>query len=63
MTNSQGLGRGDADNTNDTALGLLAGSDRSRVESFRSLVEVADNASFTTDGATSLTGGCVGAEP
>jgi hypothetical protein len=63
MTNGAGFDRGDADETNDAALGLLAGSDRSRVESFRSLVEVADNATFTADGATSLTGGCVGAEP
>jgi hypothetical protein len=51
MTNGASFDRGDADNTNDAALGLLAGSDRSRIDLLRSLVEVADNALFTADGA------------
>jgi hypothetical protein len=56
MTNSEGFDRGEADSTNDAALGLLASSDRSRIDLLRSLVEVAADASFTADGATSLTG-------
>ncbi|MFT7648055.1 MAG: hypothetical protein ACI8Y4_002805 [Candidatus Poriferisodalaceae bacterium] len=56
MANGVGFDREGADSSNDAALGLLAGSDRSRVDLARSLVEVADNATFTADGATSLTG-------
>jgi hypothetical protein len=56
MTNGAGFDREEAAASNDAALGLLAGSDRSRIDLLRSLIEVADNASFTTDGATSQTG-------
>jgi hypothetical protein len=56
MTNRASFDREDADASNDVALGFLASSDRSRIDLLRSLVEVVDNASFTADGATSLTG-------